>query len=65
MRHFSEKGFIALVTIATLFSSPLGAIATNSMHEQSSSSKLFRSFSITSSIYHNGNPHLPRPKGSR
>lgn len=65
MRHFSEKGFIALVTIATLFGSPLGAIATNLLHEQSSSLRLFGSFSVESSVYDSDNPHLPRPKGSR
>jgi len=65
MRHFSEKGLIALVTIATIFSNPLGAIAKNSMPEQSSSSRSFGNFSVQSSIYDNDNPHLPRPKGSR
>lgn len=65
MCHFSEKGFIALVTIVTLLSNPLAVIATNSLREQSSSLRLFRGFSVESSIYHRGNPHLPRPKGSR
>jgi len=65
MRCFSEKGFIALVAIATLFSNPMGAIATNLKHEQGSSSRLFGGFSVESSSYYNDNPHLPRPKGSR
>jgi len=65
MRHLSDKRFIALVTIATLFVNPLGGIAANSMREQSSSSRLFGSFSIASSAHLNDNPRLPRPKGSR